>query len=96
MVAALHRLGHRLSRDSFVYSLKVRCRVRVPIINVCTTAGFKVDVALGGHSRTNTLRYASLQTRAHPATFVPVVVALKLLLAQSNLDRPFTGGLGSY
>ena len=37
-----------------------------------------------------------MRTRAHLATFAHVVVALKLLLAQYDLDRPFMGGLGSY
>ena len=80
VVAALRRLGCWLSSDPFVCSLEVRCQACVPIVNICMTAGFKVDVALGGHLGTDTLRYALLQTRAHQATFVPVVVALKLLL----------------
>ena len=29
-------------------------------------------------------------------SFAPIVLLLKIILAQQGLDKPFTGGLGSY
>jgi DNA polymerase sigma len=30
------------------------------------------------------------------SSFAPIVLILKVLMAQQDLDKPFTGGLGSY
>lgn len=30
------------------------------------------------------------------ASFAPIVLVLKVLMVQQGLDKPFTGGLGSY
>lgn len=30
------------------------------------------------------------------ASFAPIVLILKVLMVQQGLDKPFTGGLGSY
>ena len=56
---------------------------------------FNVDIAVGGYG-TDTSLYAAQQIQLYPNIFVPVVVLLKVLLAQHNLDEPYTGGLGSY
>ena len=32
----------------------------------------------------------------HLHSFAPLVVLLKMMLSQQGLDKPFTGGLGSY
>jgi len=29
-------------------------------------------------------------------SFAPIVLILKVIMAQQDLDKPFTGGLGSY
>jgi hypothetical protein len=31
-----------------------------------------------------------------PFSFAPIVLVLKVLMVQQGLDKPFTGGLGSY
>ena len=60
-----------------------------------STYGVEIDIAVGGHNGMDTRRYAASQVdRYH--SFAPVVLFLKVLLEQHDLDKPFTGGLGSY
>jgi len=42
------------------------------------------------------LKLYSLKYLAPECSFAPVVLLLKVLLGQQALDKPFTGGLGSY
>lgn len=68
---------------------------RVPIVKMTTAWGFEGDLAIGGHNGTDTSAFASQQASRY-ASFAPVVLALKIILAQTKLDEPFCGGLGSY
>ena len=95
IVRTLTRLGRKLYKTGVVYRLDVRKKARVPIINIITTMGFETDVAIGGHNGMDTSEFASSWIKRHKA-FAPVVVLLKILLRQTDLDKPFTGGLGSY
>eukprot|EP00536_Pseudo-nitzschia_multiseries_P008256 jgi/Psemu1/197686/e_gw1.208.3.1 len=93
VVRSLFRLTKPLR--SFSRQIHVRSKARVPIINMITNYGFECDIALGGHNGTDTSSYASTQLSRFKS-FSTLVVFLKVLLSQQGLDKPFTGGLGSY
>jgi len=95
VVKALTKIGKNLNKTALVQNLFVRKRARVPIINLTTRSGIDCDIALGGHNGTDTSKFAAIWIKRHNA-FATVVILLKLLLRQSDLDKPFTGGLGSY
>lgn len=50
---------------------------------------------MGGHNGADTSSYATTQVSRFQS-FPAVVVVLKVLLSEHNLDKPFTGGLGSF
>jgi DNA polymerase sigma len=94
-VNALAALGKILYRNPILHTVVVRRNARVPIIVISTQFGFEGDIALGGHNGADTSQYANAQVEKY-ASFAPIVVFLKILLGQQELDKPFTGGLGSY
>jgi hypothetical protein len=95
VVSSLYRLGAALKKCPVHDRHEVRSRARVPIIALETRIGVDADVALGGHNGTDTSQYAGAILKRYKS-FSPVVLLLKLLLRQTDLDKPFTGGLGSY
>jgi len=95
VVSSLRRLGNALRKCSVHDKHELRSRARVPIIALETRIGVEADVALGGHSGTDTSEYAGMLLRKYNS-FAQVVLLLKILLRQNDLDKPFTGGLGSY
>jgi hypothetical protein len=100
VVSLLATLCNKLRKRSISRSMQIQNvtfikTARVPIIKIQLLSGFNVDIAVGGYG-TDTSLYAAQQMELYPNLFVPVVVLLKVLLAQHNLDEPYTGGLGSY
>lgn len=95
VVKALSLLGKRLWKSSFAQNIQVRKNARVPIICMTTRFGFDSDVALGGHNGIDTSHYVRKVVEKYDS-FATVVLFLKILLQQVDLDKPFTGGLGSY
>ena len=100
VVALLATLCNKLRKKSISRAMQIQNvtfikTARVPIIKIQLLSGFNVDIAVGGYG-TDTSLYAAQQIQLYPNIFVPVVVLLKVLLAQHNLDEPYTGGLGSY
>ena len=100
VVSMLATLSNKLRKKSITRSMQIENltfikTARVPIIKIQLVSGFNVDIAVGGYG-TDTSLYAAHQIQLYPNVFVPVVVFLKVLLAQHNLDEPYTGGLGSY
>jgi len=93
VVRSLFKLTRPLR--SFSSQIHVRSKARVPIINMLTNFGFECDIALGGHNGADTSSYASTQLSRFKS-FSTLVVFLKILLGQQGLDKPFTGGIGSY
>jgi len=102
---ALYRISGVLRRHPILsadfYSntapkMEVRRFAKVPILAFETNIGIEGDVAIGdGHNGTDTSGYASTMNSRY-RSFAPVVLLLKILLKQADLDKPFTGGLGSY
>jgi len=93
VINSLYKLTRPLRQHA--KQMNVRRKARVPIINFVTHFGFECDIAIGGHNGTDTSSYASNQM-ARFKSFPVLVVLLKVLLSQQGLDKPFTGGLGSY
>lgn len=95
VVNALVKLGKRLWKQSYTQNVQVRKKARVPIICMTTRYGFDVDMAIGGHNGIDTSHYVRKCIEKFES-FSTVVLFLKILLQQTDLDKPFTGGLGSY
>lgn len=95
VVHALRALCKALWRSPVMSKIEVRHRAKVPIVTTETKLGFEADVAVGGHNGTDTSKFAATQVKKYKS-FSPVVLILKVLLAQQDLDKPFTGGLGSF
>jgi len=95
VISALQSLTRHLRRSSFTHTIECRARARVPIVNCSTRTGFEGDIAIGGHNGVDTSGYAMDQVNRF-RSFAPIVLLLKVLMAQQDFDKPFTGGLGSY
>jgi hypothetical protein len=96
VVSVLLSLTRQLRINSrFVHTIECRTKARVPIINCSTRMGFEGDIAIGGHNGVDTSTYAMSQVKRF-RSFAPVVLLLKVVMSQQGLDKPFTGGLGSY
>ena len=68
---------------------------------VCFTdrkTGLSADVSLqgGGVDGDVTTRAVALMAQEWPGLFRPLALFLKIALAQRGLNKPFTGGLGSF
>jgi hypothetical protein len=95
VVRALSLLAKKLWKSSFAQNIHVRKNARVPIICMTTRFGFDSDLALGGHNGMDTSQYVKKLIQKYDS-YATVVLFLKILLQQTSLDKPFTGGLGSY
>jgi len=91
----LNQLSKRIRKAGVAASIELRKWARVPILNMKTRYGYECDIGVGGHNGNDTSAYAGSQIAQHPS-FAPVVMLLKILLNQHDLDKPFTGGLGSF
>lgn len=105
VLSALYRISGILRRHPLLSGdfrsnttpkMEVRRFAKVPILAFETNIGVEGDVAIGdGHNGTDTSGYASTMNSRY-RSFAPVVLLLKILLKQADLDKPFTGGIGSY
>lgn len=95
VIKALKLLSGKLHKSTYARSVETRTNARVPIICVTTCLGFDGDIAIGGHNGTDTSHYVRKQVERYN-TFPAVTLLLKVLLHQTDLDKPFSGGLGSY
>lgn len=93
VISSLYKLTKPLRQHA--KQMNVRRKARVPIINLISHFGFECDIAIGGHNGADTSSYASNQTTRFKS-FPVLIVLLKVLLSQHGLDKPFTGGIGSY
>lgn len=95
VTTCLGLIRRKLQKRKFARSTIFIKTARVPIVKMTTSLGFESDIAIGGHNGSDTSPYAGSQTEKY-RSFAPVVLALKVVLQQTNLDEPFAGGLGSY
>jgi len=89
--ALLQRLGDALRPR--VRSVRVITSARVPIVSLESHSSVQADVSLGSDDGATAVLTGL--ARAQPA-FVPVVLALKLLLSQHALNKVYTGGVSSF
>ena len=68
---------------------------RVPILQSKTAFHFECDLSIGGHNGSDTSNLARYYVTRY-RSFAYVTIFLKVLLRQADLDKPFSGGLGSY
>lgn len=66
----------------------------MPIVHVKLLSGLECDISVD-ESATDTSEFVQRLTTAFPAS-LPLAVVLKVFLAQQQLDKPFTGGIGSF
>jgi len=95
VVGALYQLRKKLHKSSIIDRVEVRAKARVPILCVSTCFGFDFDLSLGGQNGADTTNYVQAQVKRFKS-FPTVALFLKALMQQTDLDKPFTGGLGSY
>jgi len=95
-VDALSKLNRKLQRSRyFATSINFIRHARVPIVKFMSQVGVEVDISIGGLNGADTSLYAAKQCVRY-TSFAPVVLALKIIMGQQDLDTPFTGGLGSF
>ena len=96
-LSLLHIFASYLRSLDWAESLELRSRARVPIINIMHRGGVECDISLGmSGSSTSALVERISQIDGFQDTFFAVSAFLKCFLHQLRLDKPFTGGLGSY
>ena len=94
-VVALRELSGALRRHRFAGSLNLVAKAKVPIIKLVTRR-FQVSVDIScAHNGPRQLRIIRRYMDAY-APFRPLVLVLKLVLSQHQLNEPFSGGVGSY
>lgn len=75
--------------------LELRSRARVPIINLQHKNGIECDISVGVSAQDTSHIVEELKMFCGPA-LLALSSFLKVFLYQFDLDKPFTGGLGSY
>ena len=89
--------NHLLGMDWMAVS-ELRARARVPIIAMNHRNGLSADVSLGVSASTHTSVVRHLRGRLYNGedAFTPLSRFLKIFLGLLNLDKPFSGGVGSF
>ena len=77
-------------------TIELRGRAKVPIINLTHRSGVECDISFGLAANDTTAVVQALRDKAGMDVFYPVSSFLKVFLAFLDLDKPFTGGLGSF
>eukprot|EP00752_Nemacystus_decipiens_P009476 g8472.t1 len=99
-VAGLRKLGKLLRKMPWVKKFEFRSRARVPIIAMLDArGGVECDVGWGGGDGLDDPADApgpAYFADMFPGTFRPLTLFLKVFMRQRGLDKPFTGGLGSF
>lgn len=80
----------------WVQAIELRARAKVPIINLAHRCGVECDISFGLAADDTTAVVQALRDKAEMRVFYPVSSFLKVFLASLDLDKPFTGGLGSF
>jgi hypothetical protein len=98
-VKDLRQVAHSLQRCGWAEDVEFRSRAKVPIINFRHIAtGVTVDVggASGKADGERTTQAVRAMVAEWPRLFSPLLLFLKTALGAADLNKPFTGGLGSF
>ena len=96
VVAVLKEISRSIASTPWCTHLQLRSKARVPIITFSSSCGVEGDVGIDGYAGTDTSDYSSKLVRKFPETFADIVLVLKIFLKQQGLEKPFTGGVGSF
>lgn len=96
VVKTLRAIAKKIASCRWCDSIECRAKAKVPIINFVTSFGVEGDVGCGGAMGVDTSDYSTKLVQKFCGTFEPLVLLLKYLLSQGDLDKPFTGGIGSF
>lgn len=96
----LRALARQLQRCGWAEEVEFRSRARVPVVALrdrLTGSCCDISVA-GGEAQAGEATTAAVRAMAGewPFLFRPLLTFLKLLLDEVGLNKPFTGGLGSF
>jgi hypothetical protein len=93
----INQLGsiyHQMVAMSWMKAGEFRRRARVPIISLLHSNGIQCDVSI--RTASNSKLIDSMKNAYHPELFTALASFLKIFLGQLELDKPFTGGIGSF
>ena len=94
-VQDLNELARALRTQPWAKRVEVRARAKVPVINMLDgLTGVDADITLTGQAE-GAADFVDNHVRETPL-FKPLVMVLKVILAQHSLNKPFEGGLGSF
>eukprot|EP01038_Epipyxis_sp_PR26KG_P008473 gene8473-11455_t len=79
----------------WVQTIELRSKAKVPIINLVHRNGIECDISIGIPAKDTSVILQSLITLCGKSLKI-LSNFLKVFLYQYELDKPFTGGLGSY
>lgn len=80
---------------SWMDKLEVRSGAKIPIVNFFTN-GVEVDVSLQGIGSEKNTHFVEQSVQLYGRTLINLATVLKMFLQQLDMDKPFTGGLGSF
>ncbi len=95
----LNKLYMKLTKKNWVKSHKFIENANVPIIKLVSNDkfNFHIDISVENdkHFGLKTVELVKSYMKTYPV-LKPIILALKTLLANGNLNNPYTGGLSSY
>lgn len=94
-IEKLKTMSSHLRLMGWLERIEFRSRARVPIINLTHKCDIECDIGLGVDAE-DTTAHVNLMRRCYSKEFRVVAFFLKMLLHHYDLDKPFTGGIGSY
>jgi hypothetical protein len=94
-LSRLKALVAQLKGMDWTNKIDFRPRAKVPIINFFHSNSVECDVSIGLAAKDTSELVKSLKEKTGPVLFV-LSAFLKIYLNQLELDKPFTGGLGSF
>ena len=80
----------------WIDKIELRRHARIPIINLLHKNGIECDISLEMSTANTSLVVQILKNRCGDSKLFILSSFLKVFLSQLDLDRPFTGGLGSF
>lgn len=94
-IKVLRTLTQQLRQHDSILSLELRHRAKVPIIALTHRSAVDCDLSLG-LNESETLHLTQAMVNTCGAALYHLSAFLKVFLQQLHLDKPFTGGLGSF
>jgi hypothetical protein len=94
-VVQLRKLNDHMMSMGWLRRIEFRERARVPIINLHHGLEIECDIGMGVAAEDTTAQVTYMKS-CYASQFKIISFFLKMLLRCYDLDKPFTGGIGSY